>query len=188
MYPFSASFTCNSSDELILCKLCRGMNHLHQLKPHSIIHRDLTPRYCNLNFVLKVYFEGIKMVGLVRNPTIFQYNARERMSHSPFISLTEMSYKMKQDTLRSQSPVYAKLLRKKMHLHTKWLGEQVHVRSFIFLKVKHFFEFEKILRQFYDIFRSLHGTWGLSPRIIWEEYWCLLLCCNSTWGKTKWKK
>ena len=119
MYPFSASFTCNSSDELILCKLCRGMNHLHQLKPHSIIHRDLTPRYCNLNFVLKVYFEGIKMVGLVRNPTIFQYNTRERMSHSPFISLTEMCYKMKQGTLRLQSPVYAKLLRKKMQLVTK---------------------------------------------------------------------
>ncbi|MCD7459058.1 hypothetical protein HAX54_039919 [Datura stramonium] len=25
--------------------IARGMNYLHQHKPHAIIHRDLTPRY-----------------------------------------------------------------------------------------------------------------------------------------------
>lgn len=111
---------------------------------------------------------------------------RKNVSQSFRLALTEMCYKMKQGTLRLQSPVYAKLLRKKMQLVTKWLEEQVHVRFSILLKVKHFLVFEKILRQFCDIFRSLHGTWGLSPRIIWEEYWCLLLCTNSTWGTIKW--
>lgn len=28
------------------------MNYLHQHKPHPIIHRDLTPRYCFLNLLV----------------------------------------------------------------------------------------------------------------------------------------
>jgi len=31
-------------------------------------------------------------------------------------------------------------------------------------------------------YRSLHGTWGISSRILWEKCWCLLLCPHSTWG------
>ncbi|KAK8654524.1 hypothetical protein V6N13_128487 [Hibiscus sabdariffa] len=33
-----------SSNELISFSPCRGMNYLHQHRPHAIIHRDLTPR------------------------------------------------------------------------------------------------------------------------------------------------